>query len=201
MGAIRAALLDAVVAALPVALVYFAGWAYLSSYLDAFGIDYTQVSIPLTTVLVYAFTPLSNWRVLSMAAVILIVWQCVALTPSCRKLQVRTSITACAVILAAMMFTIKAVAASEAKEMAEYVWRGEKSISNFILTRLDAQESGYQKFVDCRIKDQLRQILGLPEQTFLLCINKRWKDNAVLFVIKADGTISYYAARRKSHVE
>ena len=82
MGAIRAALLDAVVAALTLALVYFAGWASLSSYLDSFGIDYTQVSIPLTTVLVYAFTPLSNVWLLIAASVLVGGWQLVALNPN-----------------------------------------------------------------------------------------------------------------------
>lgn len=59
MGAIRTALMDAIAAALPVAVVYFAGWAYLSSYLAEFGIDATQVEVPFSTVLVYAFRPLS----------------------------------------------------------------------------------------------------------------------------------------------
>jgi hypothetical protein len=66
VGGFRAALVDAVVAAVPVALVYFSGWAYLTSYLGEFGIDATQVNISFTTVLVYAFVPLHGWYVISI---------------------------------------------------------------------------------------------------------------------------------------
>ncbi len=47
----RAALINAVTAALPVAIIYFGGWAYLSSYLGEFSIDATQVEVAFSTVL------------------------------------------------------------------------------------------------------------------------------------------------------
>jgi hypothetical protein len=199
MGAIRAALLDAFVAALPVALVYFAGWAYLSSYLDAFGIDYTQVNIPLTTVLVYAFTPLSNIWLLVGFILIIGTWQVASLKPSCRRLQGRIAVSFWAVILVFAMIAIKFVAAQEAAMRAANVWQGRKSISQAILSRKDDLEVGYKKYADCRASDSIRQILGLPEQIFLLCLNKNWPEYAILFVIKADGTISYYAKRQNRH--
>lgn len=197
MGAIRAALLDAVVAALPVALVYFAGWAYLSSYLDAFGIDYTQVNIPLTTVLVYAFTPLSNVWLLIAASILVVGWQIVALRPKYRKLQGRIAVSFWAVVLVATMIVIKSVAAREADVRVADVWQGRKSISNVVLSKSDTAEVGYRKYAECRDTDSNRQILGLPEQTFLLCLNKRWPGNAILFVVRADGTIAYFAGRRE----
>lgn len=199
MGAIRAALLDAVVAALPVALVYFAGWAYLSSYLDAFGIDYTQVNIPLTTVLVYAFTPLSNCWFLVAAAVLGAGWQIVALNPKYRKFQGRVAVSFWAAVLVVAMIAIKAVAAFEANIRATDVWQGRKSISQVVLSKSDSAEVGYRRYAECRASDSNRQILGLPEQMFLLCLNKRWPDNAVLFVVKADGTIAYFARRQAKH--
>ncbi len=199
MGAIRAALLDAVVAALPVALVYFAGWAYLSSYLDAFGIDYTQVNIPLTTVLVYAFTPLSNVWLLIALGVLVGGWQLVALNPGCRKFQSRIAVSFWAIVLVAAMIAIKLVAAFEADLRAADVWHGRKSISQVILSKSDSLEVGYRKYSECRASDSVRQILGLPEQVFLLCLNKNWPDNAILFVVKADGTIAYYATRQNKH--
>lgn len=199
MGAIRAALLDAVVAALPLALVYFAGWAYLSSYLDAFGIDYTQVSIPLTTVLVYAFTPLSNVWLLIAASVLVGGWQLVALNPNCRKFQARIAVSFWAAVLVAAMIAIKSVAAFEANIRVADVWQGRKSISQVILSKSDTAEVGYSKYAECRASDSNRQILGLPEQTFLLCLNKSWPDNAILFVVKADGTIAYFARRQAKH--
>lgn len=199
MGAIRAALLDAVVAALPVALVYFAGWAYLSSYLDAFGIDYTQVNIPLTTVLVYAFTPLSNGWLLFAAAVLIVGWQFVALNPKFRKFQSRIAVSFWAVILVIAMITIKYVAQFEANIRVADVWQGRKSISQVILSKSDTAEVGYSKYAECRASDSIRQILGLPEQTFLLCLNKNWPDNAIFFVVKADGTLAYFARRQAKH--
>ncbi|MCY1667032.1 hypothetical protein [Rhizobium sp. SL86] len=199
MGAIRAALLDAVVAALPVALVYFAGWAYLSSYLDAFGIDYTQVNIPLTTVLVYAFTPLSNVWLLFATAFLIGGWQLLALIPKCRKFQGRVAVSFSAIILVVAMLTIKYVAAFEANVRVADVWLGRKSISQVVLSRSDAAEVGYSKYAECRASDSNRQILALPEQTFLLCLNKKWPDNAILFVVKGDGTISYFAGRQAKH--
>lgn len=199
MGAIRTALLDAVVAALPVAFVYFAGWAYLSSYLDAFGIDYTQVNIPLTTVLVYAFTPLSNGWLLFAAAVLGLGWQCVALCPKYRKFQGRIAVSFWAAVLVAAMFAVKCVATFEANIRAADVWQGRKSISQVILSKSDTAEVGYSKYAECRASESNRQILGLPEQTFLLCLNRSWPDNAILFVVKADGTIAYFARRQAKH--
>jgi hypothetical protein len=73
VGAVRAALVDAFIAALPVALIYFSGWAYLTSYLGQFGIDATQFDVSFTTVLVYAFVPLQSCSVIfAIAAIVLL---------------------------------------------------------------------------------------------------------------------------------
>lgn len=197
MRSIRAALMDAVVAALPVAIVYFAGWAYLSSYLGAFEIDATQVTIPVTTVLVYAFRPISDLRVLIPAIVILLAWQYVALNPKLRKIQIRTSMTVGVLLLVMMMFTLRYVASDLALEMAEFVWKGEKSISNPVLSKNNTSEVSYKKYADCEINDEMRQVIGFPDQMFVLCVNKKWPGNGVLFLVGSTGTINYYAGRRR----
>lgn len=100
-------------------------------------------------------------------------------------------------LLVGMMFTLKYVASDLALEMAEYVWKGEKSISNPVLTNSNNSEISYQKYLECERNDMMRQIIGFPDQMFLLCINKEWPGNGVLFAIRSDGTINYYAGRRR----
>jgi uncharacterized membrane protein YidH (DUF202 family) len=49
---------DFAISALPVAILYFCGWAYLSFYLSAFGINIGELGLDIQTVFVYSFSPI-----------------------------------------------------------------------------------------------------------------------------------------------
>jgi hypothetical protein len=54
---LRKLIYEFVVATLPLAVVYYAGWAYLYFYLNLFGINITELHFDNATIFIYAFAP------------------------------------------------------------------------------------------------------------------------------------------------
>jgi len=72
MDRARTTLVDGALAASPVAVIYFSGWAYITSYIGQFGIDATQIDITLPVVLVYSFIPLKSICTITIVAIMLL---------------------------------------------------------------------------------------------------------------------------------
>ncbi|SDA97363.1 hypothetical protein SAMN02927914_05855 [Mesorhizobium qingshengii] len=209
MGAIRAALVDAVFAALPVALVYFSGWAYLTSYLGQFGIDATQFDVSFTTVLVYAFVPLQSHCVLWMLGGIGALGFLAFLAEIHFSETSKTGKTLTVVLgLAALMmvipllFVISHLANTAAKEMADNVWKGDKSQSVMLLSDPKNDEAAVKSYNVCREGRRLRQIIGLPDQMFLICRSAVDPCNrGSLFAVNKDGHIIYVADKVREDID
>jgi hypothetical protein len=195
---IRAALTDAVVAAVPVAIVYFSGWAYLSSYLGEFGIDATQVDITFTTVLVYAFIPLQAPCLLGAMAVVAFVAYLCSLTDTSKVWAKNLAGLGILAIIVGLLFAVKWAANDASAEMAKFVWRGEKSQTISIVAPSSNSDAAYQVYKVCRDGRRLRQIIGLTDQMFLLCRSTVTPcTNGTMFAINTDGTINYMADRAR----
>ncbi len=195
---IRAALTDAVIAAVPVAIVYFSGWAYLSSYLAEFGIDATQVDITFTTVLVYAFIPLQTPCLLIAMAIVAIAAYFCSLVEKPKVWAQNLTGLMVLLIIAGMLFAVKWAANDAAEEMAKYVWRGEKSQTISVLATPNGADPAYQAYKVCRDGRRLRQIIGLTDQMFLLCRSAVAPcANGTMFAVNQDGTIGYMADRAR----
>lgn len=196
VNSVRAALYDAIAAALPIAIVYFAGWAYLAKYLAEFGIDATQVSITLSTVLVYAFVPLRSGgaMVYGLLALAVIGYMTTTQIPkTVRRLGVLFAILGTCLFL----FVIDAAAARAARGMAKHVWRGEKSISVPVLSS-SADGSETAKYKICADDGRLRQIIGLTDGMYVLCRDKYIPCYyGLMFAISIEGRIIYTAERRR----
>lgn len=191
----RNALVDAVVAALPVAVIYFAGWAYLSSYLGEFSVDATQVEVAFSTVLVYAFIPLLHWTVilyvLALAALL------VGLN-SARTATLTSRLLATALALAALglLIVVHQAAKAEARVMAAHVWHGQKSQSIPALDATAQNGPRYGQFQQCVARNAVRQIIGLPDRMFFLCRTAHSPCvHGTMFLIMNDGRIVYSADR------
>lgn len=52
---------DFLIVTIPGVLLYFTGWAYLSSYLASFGIDPSELKLDTATILVYSYPPISDF--------------------------------------------------------------------------------------------------------------------------------------------
>lgn len=196
MSYVRTALYDAIAAALPIAIVYFAGWAYLAKYLAEFGIDATQVSITLSTVLVYAFVPLKSVGVILYGLVALAVFGYMTTTQipkTARRLSVHFAIVGTCLFL----LVIDDAAARAARSMAKHVWRGEKSISvPVISTSAGGHETAIYRM--CAEDGRLRQIIGLTDGMFILCRDKYAPCYyGLMFAISLEGRIMYTAERRR----
>lgn len=187
MGAIRSALLDAVVAALPVAIVYFSGWAYLTSYLGQFGIDATQIEVSFTTVLVYAFAPLQSPKVIGWAAVLIALGFVAFLCEAYRR------VSGLIVLLALFgavyfLFVVRDEAAISAHLMADNVWRGDKAQTVVLVEPAQKDDPAFALYKACRDGRRFRQIIGLTDQIFLLCRSSVSAcDRGTMFAITKDG--------------
>jgi hypothetical protein len=53
------AIVEFLIATLPAVFLYFVGWGYLYFYFDAFGINISEINLDTSTVLIYAFSPIS----------------------------------------------------------------------------------------------------------------------------------------------
>ncbi len=201
MGAVRTALVEALFAALPVALVYFSGWAYLTSYLGQFGIDATQFDASFTTVLVYAFVPLQSWWVLGVIGAIILLGFVGFLIEFNSKddSKVLRSVAAglgvsAMVLVVALLFVIKAAASDAAREMSDNVWKGDKSQSVVPLVDPKKDDAAIKLYNACREGRRLRQVIGLPNQLFLMCRSDVDECNrGTLFAISTDGKVLYTA--------
>ena len=192
MASAREALQEAALAALPVAVVYFSGWAYLSSYLNDFGLDATQVSVALTTVLVYAFKPLSSWPVLGTCAAFLVVAASAFFLPQ----RYRDRLAAFNylfgfVTIVVLLFLIRWVGQNQANELAESVWHGDHLQTQVVPVTPVRGDVAYTNYELCRSGSRLQQILGLPEQTFLLCRSELSPcERGTIYAFGASGAIS-----------
>ncbi|MDX0059785.1 hypothetical protein GOC19_25640 [Sinorhizobium meliloti] len=199
MGAIRTALVDAIAAALPVAVVYFAGWAYLSSYLAEFGIDATQVEVPFSTVLVYAFRPLSYiWPQACLLGLVIVLAVAISFreTPSCIT---GLGFGVCSVIIYCLLFAIRDAANEEAKALAQKVWTNEKSMTEVVVNPPVSVDPAYEDYVYCRDSDRLRQVIGLPNRMFLFCRSEAEpQKRGALFLLNDAGAILYVANRTRN---
>ncbi|RUU12962.1 hypothetical protein EOD23_05955 [Mesorhizobium sp. USDA-HM6] len=195
MNGIRSALVDAVIAALPVAIVFFSGWAYLSSYLGEFGVDATEVTIPLPTVLVYAFSPLKSPRVLFFLGISLAAWlvsEGYGEKTACRN---QITLVTSLVGLVIFLFVVRDAAQAEARTMAKFVWEGDKALSVPVLVSPHEGEA-YAAFEQCRDRRGLRQILGLPDRMYVFCRDKYYPcQRGRMFVVSTSGSIIYSALK------
>ncbi len=196
MNSVRTALYEAVAAALPIAIVYFAGWAYLAKYLAEFGIDATQVTIALSTVLVYAFVPLNSGGVIVFILTALAVagYMMTTILPKTAK---RLSAIFAIFAIGLFLLVIDDAAARAASSMAMHVWKGEKSISVPVLTMAESSKET-AVFKTCSEERRLRQIIGLTDEMYVLC-RDRYLPCAygLMFAISKDGKIIYTAERRR----
>ncbi|RUW62422.1 hypothetical protein [Mesorhizobium sp. M7A.F.Ca.US.008.03.1.1] len=169
----------------------------MSSYIGEFGVDATEVTVPLPTVLVYAFSPLKSPRVLFFLAFCLAAWVAAGYylgTKECRnQIMLVASLTALAIFL----FVVRDAAQAEARAMAHLVWTGDKAFSVPVIIA-PHQDEAYDAFEKCRDRRGLRQIIGLPDRMYLLCRDKYYPcERGRMFVVSNAGAIIYSAIMRR----
>jgi hypothetical protein len=207
MATFRDVVTDALVVSVAGGIIYFSGWAFLSNYLSAFGIDPTQVSIPLTTVLVYAFRVLqSPWLLGYLAFVLIIGSVCIVwarakslLTPP--RWERRTwhyAFWPVALILSLglasfTLFAVNWIAGNRATELAAEVWLGNRPETIVEVTR-EGSFAGSElarRYFGCARSGLMRLIIGLPDRTYLLCRSDIQPcQRALVFAITNEGRIA-----------
>ncbi|RUW98961.1 hypothetical protein EOA30_24895 [Mesorhizobium sp. M8A.F.Ca.ET.059.01.1.1] len=214
MGGMRAAFANAVIAAIPVVLVYFSGWAYLTAYLGEFGIDATQIDVSFTTVLVYAFVPLQKLWVLSVILLLavmafgLFILELYSKDQNDKLNKTVVSVIAllsliAAVVFVCLLFVIRGAAVDAARDMAHNVWKGSKSQTFLTLVNTGNDEKAVvELYRACRDGRRLRQIIGLTGEMFLICRSDVDPCNrGTLFLVNKDGRIVYTADKVREDID
>lgn len=176
-------LLDACLVAVPLALGYFAGIAYLDAYLSAFSISIHEVDTPLATIVAHSYTVFTHpgflWKLalilLALFGGALVLWQV-------RQRQlVSTSfpmhfLVVGAVLLAslAVFIAIKTSAEETARTAAQRVWHEANAIviPRSSLALHESRLSVQQRLRLSRCLDQatIKHVLATPERSFALCV-------------------------------
>lgn len=198
--ALRTLISDALVASAAMGIVYFSGWAFLSSYLNAFGIDPTQVSLPLTTVLVYAFRVLQSWWLIAglcLAAVGVGFWVAYGKRLfawlGCRRCVLPANLFITLMVAAGTLFAINWAAEIRALELARDVWLGNRPATVLLLTKTASEEESElaDQYPNCVNAGLMRLIIGLPTKSFLLCPSPiQLCRRALVFSITDEGRVA-----------
>ncbi|WP_067215768.1 hypothetical protein [Stappia indica] len=176
-------LLDACLVAVPLALGYFAGIAYLDAYLSAFSISIHEVNAPLATIVAHSYTVFTHAGFLWWLALILLVlfggaivlWQV-------RQRQLVSSsfpmhfLVAGAILIASLsvFIAIKTSAEETARTAAQLVWHEANAIviprSSLALheSRLSVQQR--LRLTRCLDQATIKHVLATPERSFALCV-------------------------------
>jgi hypothetical protein len=172
MASFRETVVETAMAALPVAVVYFAGWAYLSSYLAEFGIDSTQVDIPLTTVLVYSFRALYSWWIGGMAVLFIILHKAIKHIDrpySLRRWVEDNEALIYLVLLVVATVVVYHVSKDAAADRAVSVWHGERPKTFATVSSTVRDQTVTDEYKQCWDEKRLEQIIGFKDQMYLLC--------------------------------
>lgn len=203
----RDAVTDAMAVAVPLAVVYFAGWAYLSSYLGQFGIDATQVEIPWPTVLVYAFRALSSylmWTVFLLLAIALFIALALwvrqrAVIISGRAFRLSHAYALLMVFaVPGYLWGVHKVSAWAAEDKATSVWFGERPKA-FAVSDDERDVDVLQFYQACGLDGRFEQIIAFPDRTFLLCRHPAAPcSEGVVFTVAASGEILLHQRIRRA---
>lgn len=176
-------LLDASLVAVPLALGYFAGIAYLDAYLSAFSISIHEVDAPLATIVAHSYTVFTHVDFLWKLALVLLglFGGAIAL----RKVQRRQFLSesfpsnflvAGALLLASLIvfMAIKSSAEGTARTAAQRVWHEANAIviPRRSLALHESRLSVQQRLRLTRCLDQaaIKHVLATPERSFALCV-------------------------------
>jgi hypothetical protein len=189
-GTLQKALVESAIAAAPVAALYFSGWAYLSSYAGLFGIDATQLDMPLSTVLVYSFSVLGSSRLVGATVFVVITVSLCRLAKISIGREYLPAILFAGLLISA--FGIKAAADAKAFSLAQSVWLGNRSFS---VPEIDATLADARIVADysrCRDRRAFRQIIAFPERMYVLCRDRYIECHyGTMFVVSSDRRIIY----------
>ena len=189
---------QAAVTAIPIALLFFGGWAFLSAYLGLFGVDITEIDLSIQSTLVFSFRSLNTWWALVAAVVGLVlgflVWH---LRSSVQKCGPLCSVTLAFAVVVVTFKGLDGLAREAASQVANQVWDGRRVR---IEARLEPEEmaSGTkltEDYLACLSRRGFVNVFSTTKRSFVLC---RSSDNptetGMLYVVDQPGIIS---SRRK----
>ncbi|MEX2376006.1 MAG: hypothetical protein WD942_10555 [Dehalococcoidia bacterium] len=189
MDNVDKAIRDAAIAVAPLAGAYFSGWAYLSKYLNAFGIDPTQADIPIPTILVYASRPLYTVHFLIFLILV------IAFLYGIRFISDKWFIFgrgawAAAVSAGFFLLAVHWISQMKADEIVAAVWNGERP-KTVALVQEDAEpERVLSGYMTCARSKRLVQVIGFPDKLYLLCRGElRPCSRGALYSVSTDGKL------------
>jgi hypothetical protein len=196
VSGLRQAIQDAVLAVLPIALVYFSGWAYLSNYLGGFGIDATAVNIPIDTVLVYAFRPLYSWQIIGLLSFFSASASAVRYSRFARRVWIKLDLFFVAIALIVALVTINYTSTVKSDALIESVWNGDRPRTT---ATAESPADHIDDYKVCATDRRLSKVIELPDRVYVLCRSEIQPcDRGILFLVGNDGRLISRTLLRRS---
>ncbi len=177
------ALLDASLVAVPLALGYFAGIAYLDAYLSAFSISIHEVDAPLATIVAHSYTVFTHAAFLWKTSLVLLAlfFGAVVLWQAKHRKLVATDFPAQPLAFGALLvagllifIAIKASAEETARTAAHRVWNDANAI---VIPRkslsLHDNRLGSQQWVrleKCLKSARIKHVTATSERSYAICV-------------------------------
>ena len=201
------ALSELVIATIPAVLLYYAGWVYLLFYLQAFGIEISELDFDTQTIFIYSVPPFRmfllsfwHWLLLGIMVLAVIMWlsrkfatqkakhklaSCLTWFRRGSPLKKGLGIFAGLLLLIALFHPVIRWSATEA---ANRKWdaqgiRIQAMIKNSIPREESAWEENYKR---CSSRQALDLIFSDKESYYMLCISSHDKTSAVVFEVRRD---------------
>lgn len=190
----RGILPEALLASIPVALLYFVGWAYLNRFLGRFGIDITSVDIPLTTVLIFSFRPFGTpvfYILLFCIVIIVLIVRLLVYTRMIPAFSLDGTVLVCFGFLALPLTfqSFKSLADTSANSFAESIWQDERARVKFVAWE-DSPASLMADFSHCNERNWLRHIISFQDTSFVLCAAENGPSRrGAVFQVSSEGRV------------
>jgi hypothetical protein len=163
----------ALVTALPISFLFFTGWSFFSAYLGTFGIDITEVDLPLQTMLVFSFRTLNTWEAFVTGVLSLLL---LSLGYYYRNISIGENrqflILVILIIGIVAVFKVLGVLAElSARAASEQVWQGIRAPIEARLSIEEEKRSSLivQDYITCRSRRGLTNVFSTTSKSFLLC--------------------------------
>lgn len=190
----RSFLPEAIIASIPIALLYFLGWAYLAHLMGRFGIDITAVEIPFQTVLVFSFRPLSEPEFqigLAFAVILAFLTKYFLYAQGVKIIDSTIAISGSVILLPFVMFLLVALAQHSADSFAWKVWNGDRVRIKAHIVQEDGSDM-VADYVHCIRKNWLINIISFHDRSFFLCTGEdEFVVSGQVFQTNSEGRVKY----------
>jgi len=202
---IRQALIDFFVVAIPGVALYFTGWAYLSAYLDIFGVNISELTLDTPTIFIYSYSPINAFlRAFPVAVGIITVGllmtlglafflgRKVAIPVSAKriwKFGVTKWLSFLVGAVLVIQFVIVPLVNWGAQRAANLVWQGQATSIEVITNQDHLHSRWIENYRKCAERRALYLVFADDGRYFSLCKSDLDPESGLVFQFRGEGSL------------